>query len=125
MSNDNPSGWFQDANLALGTFAGATLAHEVGHIVGFQHTRSVAGTIASYNECELDLRYPSFGPNDQVVDGDTVYQHADWFGRVNIMSPFTVEHLFNIFQLGIFRANYEEIFENILNCWFERSTVSE
>ena len=117
---------------------GATLAHEMGHILGFRHTADGGDEeVNTYTECGLNLRYPQFtnAVSDVVADrrnsnqvkddvtGD-IYQNRDWRGRSNVMSGFNPWHVLRFWQVGFFHKDYEEIFDDILECWFERSEAN-
>ena len=113
----------------MGHLAGGILAHEVGHVLGFQHTSLPLepGLVWPYSRCGLDLRYPRFGEDNEVSDGVTgnVYHHDDWKGRTNLMTRFGIggvlDGVLNL-ELGMYKFNYEPIFDQITQCWFERSS---
>jgi len=118
-----------DLPIGLNNLFGATLAHEIGHLVGFFHTAegNYDGVIA-YNECGLDLRYPQFNRYNTMADTvmdpvlGTTYQHKDWNARSNLMTPFTPEtHIPNFYQIGIYKSDYEPVFDQITECWFSRA----
>ena len=119
---------FGDIGTGVAHVTGATLAHEVGHVLGFQHTSlREPGFVYPYSGCGLDLRYPRFGEDNEVPDGVTgeVYHHDDWKGRTNLMTTFgaagVLDGVLNL-ELGIYKFNYEPIFDQITQCWFERSS---
>ena len=117
---------------------GTTLAHEMGHILGLRHTAEGEDEeVNSYTQCGLNLRYPRFTNvvsdvvadrrnSNQVKDDVTgeIYQNRDWRGRSNVMSGFNPWHVLRFWQVGFFHKDYEEIFDDILECWFERSEAN-
>ena len=134
------------AAIGFGNLSGALLAHEIGHVLGFRHTASFAAipreSVEQYRECGLDLRYPNFdlqNLDDTQVTGITVnpttgetkrttYEHSDWMGRSNVMSGVRVDVLVPAFlrnQFGIYKFGYESVFDQITQCWFERSAAYE
>jgi hypothetical protein len=134
-------------NLPIGinNLLGTTLAHEVGHVIGFVHPAEPEfETVKTYQECGLDLRYPQF--NWCIDDGDTsttmttttdnevydplldiTYRHEDWNARSNIMSRpnfnnLVPVYLANVFGIGLYKSGYGPIYDQITQCWFDRAT---
>ena len=115
---------------AVTSVAGASLAHSIGHIIGFDHTTSDNDEgVRSYTECGLDLKYP-FWQNDERRDGSVtgsdgvVYSIDDFQGRTNIMARFTAIALIQgvtTGSMGIYKSGYGPIFEQITQCWFDQA----
>lgn len=109
----------------------ATLAHEIGHVVGFQHTVTDVNDVYSYQDCGLDLKYPSFAADDEgnvldssfTLDGVT-YTTDEWKPTINAMAGrrFSFSNaLRDPFSISLFGTKYEPIFDSMVDCWFEKS----
>ena len=129
MSNTNPA--FQSPFLGIAIFGGAALTHEVAHVMGLQHTAETDKGVVSYNKCGLDLRYPQFSRadlDDSRVEGagNVTYNSLDWKGRTNMMAQsITLEsHGRQPHEIGLFVNGYSSVFEDIIQCWFNRANVS-
>ncbi|CAB9519955.1 expressed unknown protein [Seminavis robusta] len=120
------------AKIGFQNLLGNTVSHEAGHVFGLRHTDMDGDNVPrgiGYFGCGLNLRYPQFR-QDQVLSGDfkfwdevsgELYTYEDWHGQSNFMaSGFSIGGLF-LWKAGIFRYNYEPIFDQILECWFSRS----
>lgn len=87
---------FQFSFIGATIFGGATLAHELGHVLGLRHTAEDLDGEIFYNQSGLNIRYPYFSRlnlDDNEVMGaqNVIYDAADWKGRTNVMTRFTLE----------------------------------
>ena len=130
----NEAFYGQVPGLTLTT--GGVLAHEMGHIVGYQHVvEPDREGVLEYSDsrCGLNIRYPRFSnkfPSDATNDGvwDPVtgerYEHSDWQARTNMMGTSDSVGYFFLqpWRFGLFRYSYEPVFDAILECFFLVST---
>ena len=128
MSNALPI--LDNPDWGLAAFAGGTLAHEVGHIVGFSHTAGDQEYVATYKDCGLDLRYPVFSrdpEDDPVQDGLRLveYEYENWHGRSNLMHALSMSHFEEFWHIGIFEDGYSDVFDSIARCWYSQSVVED
>ena len=49
-----------------------------------------------------------------------LYSYTDWHAQSNFMAPDLSGKLL-LWKIGIFKYNYEPVFDQILECWFQRS----
>lgn len=134
------------STLAIQALGGVLLAHEVGHIFGFEHPVAPSQTVIDYPYdflCELfsdddsfsiedDIRYPVFtnqfprGINDNViwdpVTGER-YDHKDWQARTNLMAGGNYFLYFQPWKIHLFGYAYEPIYDQIIDCWFKFSGI--
>lgn len=113
------------------TFA-TTLAHEIGHLLGFDHTlsRQQNSFVQHFEFCGLDIKYPAFlsGQDSFAVRDEkgifTVYNHDEWNGRLNIMSGGIPPDSIFPFNWGLLgHSAYGAVFDKIMECWFEMSSM--
>ena len=110
---------------------GLTLAHEIGHIMGFTHTMNRGEEFVDYYfdfDCQLFLEYPvwSSDTSDNVVYDEisgVEYYYEDWKGRTNIMAGGAgVSSVICMpWELSLFSNQYGEVFGQMLECWVQRS----
>ncbi|CAB9527618.1 expressed unknown protein [Seminavis robusta] len=131
MSSDS---FLFSSNLGLQNIAGATITHEIGHVMGFRHTAQAAENVASYVSCFDLLRYPQFDQTstastifnsavlreDKIWDDQTgeLYEYDDWKGRTNVMAPLRLYHVLAPWEIRLFNKGYKNVFQDIVRCWF-------
>lgn len=116
-----------------GTLFGISLAHEIGHVLGFDHTGGDSSTERHFRHCGLDLSYPSFRAGDKAFTVskygvERTYNHDDWEGRTNVMSAgdATLDRPTLLHKWGLLdHHRYGDIFDEIIQCWFSQSAGLE
>jgi len=119
----------------LRSLGGGGLAHGLGHILGYKHTSDdFTSGIETFTECGLNLTYPFFRIDKLfntsfVAENGITYDLKDWKGRSNFMARFRFDGLTFIWavvsaELGLYKFNYEPIFEDIARCWFNQSKAN-
>ena len=120
--------------LGLQNLFGLAMAHEIGHIFGYQHTVAEQNYVEYYYapDCNIyNLSYPvwSRDTDDNVLlDNSTgiEYRYEDWKGRTNVMAGASgVASIATMpWQLGLFVNNQARVFGEILRCWIQRSGIA-
>ena len=100
-----------------------TLTHEIGHILGFQHTATYGqlgpNEVYWYHEqmCGKTFSYPYFAIYDRwSLEVDPL--HEQWPGRSN---PMGYLNIYTFIFPNFFRGGYNEVFRGIIDCWYAES----
>lgn len=122
MINAPLGGYYSPSTLiAANVFftAAITLSHEVGHILGIQHTATydkIGNNSVHWHEtsaCGQSIRYPHFYMSDPW-SLQTPAEHQQFPGR---RSPMGYLNIYTFFLPGFLIGDYATVFPKIVSCW--------